>query len=179
MEPKPFEIITKFIPRSTKTALTYEVMQRGELIHCEDCEHYRTNHCFGKFKPCTHDYCSFAARKEENKEVPIAEVVPRWIPVAERLPEYNGVVLVSYYSDIAKMGNEESPVFRRIYETYENGLSSMDGETYRRLMIMPEVTMLWYYPEEKQWSFPDGSDLPEYMTITAWLPIPEPYEVKE
>ena len=112
-------------------------------------------------------------------DLPTIDAEPHWIPCSERLPEDTDDVLVTYYSDVAKMGNEESPVFRRIYETYVNGLPSMDGKTYRRLMMVPEITMLWYYPEEKQWSFLDGSDLPEYITITAWMPLPKPYEVKE
>lgn len=71
------------------------------------------------------------------KSLPSAE--PKWIPVTERLPEKNGLYLV----------------------TYVNGEANIDFSFFRMKkwhgLVSGEWTDCWY-------------------PVTAWMPLPEPYE---
>ena len=40
MKPKSFEVIVEFTPQSTKTGITYKVLQNGSLIRCRDCAYF-------------------------------------------------------------------------------------------------------------------------------------------
>lgn len=72
---------------------------------------------------------------------------PRWIPVTERLPEKEGFYLVTLEH---KYGDETNIRFFKNYETNIRFFKCESGERY------------W-----SKW----GNE-----TITAWMPLPEPYK---
>jgi len=64
----------------------YFHMSRDETS-CEGCEHLKIHGCCYEELPLS-DFCSAI------DEQPTIDAEPRWIPVEERLPEYEKIVLV-------------------------------------------------------------------------------------
>lgn len=90
-----------------------------------------------------------------NSIPPVNPQEPRtgWIPVSERLPEYNGRYLVSLPS-------------RLIHEEYN-------------VMILNFAKSL-YVPNKEAWYEVDSNMvLNEVPGVTAWMPLPEPYKESE
>lgn len=71
MRPKPFEIIVKFTPQSTKTGITYKVHQNGSLIRCKDCRWFVRKECSFFCLSSAHEetFCSYAEPKDTTEEV--------------------------------------------------------------------------------------------------------------
>ncbi len=100
----------------------------------------------------------------------------RWIPVEERLPEEGITVWVTVkHSDwISDYGSECIPREKWEYHPENNGVYKGKYEEGA-----------WWYEEEYGWIRCSGE--PEeardleviYDTVTAWMPLPRPYQEKE
>ena len=117
-----------------------------------------------------------ALQKEIEK---LRAQLPRWIPVAERLPEpetdvlavcnRNGHIFVvpAIYED-GKMLTQDS--VWNWCDIYAYGLYSEDKDDY----YVPEG---WW--ENRQFNPDDVYNNPVDCPVTHWMPLPEPPEVKE
>ena len=81
----------------------------------------------------------------------------KWIPVTEKLPESDGISLITEKLESAKQSSNGT----KLYET----------KRYRRKVIKAE-----YYNKEWHVDYIDYVKLYDVPhTVTAWMPLPRPY----
>ena len=127
----------------------------------------------------------WACIMEDIKMLPSAQPEQKWIPCSERLPEIGKPVLLSTTRGRTITGCMDEPA--TMYLVFDNNKDKeiwvYDPESY--------TDAFDFLPKAKDCSFSD-SDLsngslsvtslnynPRYEGITAWTPLPEPYQGKE
>ena len=86
------------------------------------------------------------------------EQEPRWIPVSERTPEHGGEYLL--WGKICADDDEEY-CFLGVYYEFEEMFGIEQG-------IYDPHTLGFL-----------GTDIDEYYSVIAWMPLPKPYEPQE
>lgn len=92
--------------------------------------------------------------KEILEDAPTIDAAPRWIPCSERLPEYLNYVLLSSSEYGLKIGARTRK-------------SNFDS---------------WYINEPLDcdvWHVIGSNCMYDFEDFTAWMPLPEPYEVRK